>query len=295
MPIRMLASLSIVAWVLQGSGSLAATPASTTGTQPYTLERLSLPGPVNGILARVDLGNKRVHVEVALADDRDPDGAGPCVGQMETTSIAARKHAYQIAINASFFAAPQVKEVDGKKISYFVGNCGYPEGWHFSAGKLISSPLKENLRATMIVHRDGHVTLKDGVTELPGDTAFAVSGNAMVLANGEPTRSATDVIRHPRSAVGLSADGRTLLILAIDGRQEGHSRGVTLAELARIFLSFGAHSAINLDGGGSSSMVVRDPATGVHAIVNQPSEPSSAGLPMRVERPVIDIVGVVVE
>jgi hypothetical protein len=291
----MIAALSIVAWALYGSGSLAAPSASTSGTQPYTLERFSLPGPVNGVLARTDLGNKRVRVEVALADDRDPDGAGPCVGQMETTSIAARKHGYQIAINASFFATPQVKEVDGRKISYFVGNCGYPEGWHFSAGRLISSPLKENLRATMIVHRDGHVTLKDGVTELPGDTAFAVSGNAMVLANGEPTRSATDVMRHPRSAVGLSADGRTLLILAIDGRQEGHSRGVTLAELARIFLSFGAHSAINLDGGGSSSMVVRDPATGVHAIVNQPSEPSSTGLPMRVERPVIDIVGVTVE
>lgn len=292
---RTIASFLIVAWVLHGSGSLAETKASTAGTPAYTLERFSLPGPVNGILARVDLHNPRVHVEVALADDRDPDGAGPCVGQMETPSIAARKHGYQIAINASFFATPQVKQVDGKKISYFVGNCGYPEGWHYSGGKLISSPLKENLRATMIVHRDGHVTLRDGVTELPSDTAFAVSGNAMVLANGEPTRSATDVIRHPRSAVGLSADGKTLLILAIDGRQEGHSRGVTLAELARIFQSFGAASAINLDGGGSSSMVVRDPATGVHTIVNQPSEPSSTGLPMRVERPVIDIVGVVVE
>ena len=131
--------------------------------------------------------------------------------------------------------------------------------------------------------------------ELPADTKFAVSGNAMVLVGGQPTRAATDVIRHPRSAVGLTADGRTLILLAVDGRQEGHSRGVTLAELAALFKSLGADSAINLDGGGSSSMVLRDPATGVYSIANQPSDVSLSRLPMRVERPVIDVVGISVE
>lgn len=261
----------------------------------YSVERFSLPGPVSGVLVKVDLGNPRVKVEVALADNRDPDGAGPCIGQMLPTSVAAQKHAYQIAMNASFFATPHSREFEGKKVLYFTGNCGYPEGWHYSGGRLISAPLKENLRATMIVHRDGRVSLKDKVMELPADTRFAVSGNAMVLDKGALTPSATEAIRHPRSAVGLSADGRTLLLLAVDGRQEGHSRGVTLAELANLLLSFGADTAINLDGGGSTSLVLRDPATGVHTIANQPSEPSLAKLPMRVERPVIDIVGIVVE
>ena len=269
--------------------------APTAVAEGYSLERFMLPGPVSGVIARIDLANKRVRVEVALADDRDPDGAGPCVGRMEPPSVVARKHAYQIAINASFFATPHNREFDGKKVPYFAGNCGYPEGWHFSGGKLISFPLNENLRATMIVHRDGRVSLRDRVMELPADTKFAVSGNAMVLDKGLPTPSATDVIRHPRSAVGLTADGRTLLLLTVDGRQEGHSRGVTLAELAQLFQSLGADSAINLDGGGSSSMVVRDPATGVHTIANQPSDLSLSKFPLRVERPVIDVVGIVVE
>ncbi|MCX7172909.1 MAG: phosphodiester glycosidase family protein [Proteobacteria bacterium] len=295
---RRIAWLAIVVPLGLGCGGVSAdagTGAPSGVGQAYSVERFSLPGPVNGVLARIDLDSRRVHVEVALADDRDPDGAGPCVGQMEVPSVVARKHAYSIAINASFFATPHVKEFDGRKISYFVGNCGYPEGWHFSGGKLISSPVKENLRATMIVHGDGHITLTDRVMELPPDTKFAVSGNAMVLAKGELTPSATNVVRHPRSAVGLSADGKTLYLVAIDGRQDGHSRGVTLAELARIFQTFGADSAINLDGGGSTSMVLKDTATGVFTIANQPSEPSSAKLPVRVERPVIDVVGIVVE
>lgn len=298
MAIRLIASLALLVPLLLGCGSLrpsSGTAAVSAGTRPYSVERFSLPGPVRGVLARIDLRNPHVRIEVALADDRDPDGAGPCVGQMETPSVVARQHGYQIAINASFFATPHMKKLDGQEISYFVGNCGYPEGWHFSGGKLISSPAKENLRATMIVHRDGQVSLKDGVMELPGDTKFAVSGNAMILANGELTPSATDAIRHPRSAVGLSADGGTLLLVAVDGRQEGHSRGVTLAELAKLLQMFGAHNAINLDGGGSTSLVVRDPATGVHSIANQPSDLALSKLPVRVERPVIDVVGVVVE
>ena len=297
----LMACLSLCVALLVGCSSIGPTSIKVSELTPsaladaYSVERFTLAGPVSGVLARVNLGNPRVHVEVALADDRDPDGAGPCVGQMEATSVAARKHGYQIAINASFFATPQITEWNGKKVSYFTGNCGYPEGWHFSSGKLISTPLKENLRATVIVHHDRRVTLQDKVMALPADTKFAVSGNAMVLDGGIPTAAATDAIRHPRSALGLSADGKTLFILAIDGRQEGHSRGVTLAELAKIFQMFGADRAINLDGGGSTSMVLRDPATGVHVIANQPSEQSLATLPIRVERPVMDIVGIVVE
>ena len=259
---------------------------------PYTAERFSLPGPVAGVVVKVDLGDARVRVKVALADDRDPDGDGPCVGQLDTTSNAARKQDFQIAMNASFFAVPATREFNGKKISYFAGNCGYPEGWHFSAGRLIASPTGDKFRATIIVHEDGKVTLAAGVKQLPADTRFAVSGNALVLAQGKPVAAAIDILRHPRSAVGLSADANTLILVAVDGRQEKHSRGVTLAELAAIMQGFGADSAINLDGGGSTSLVLKDPATGVFAIANKPSDQAALSLPLSVERPVIDIIGI---
>ncbi len=68
---------------------------------------------------------------------------------------------------------------------------------------------------------------------------------------------------HPRTASGITADGR-LILLVVDGRQRS-SRGVDLPELAGILASTGAVSGINLDGGGSTSLIV----AGV--LVNRPS------------------------
>jgi hypothetical protein len=61
--------------------------------------------------------------------------------------------------------------------------------------------------------------------------------------------------RHPRCALGVSDD--ELLAVCCDGRRTGVDAGLELAELARLLLSFGAHDAINLDGGGSATLVHR--------------------------------------
>jgi len=261
---------------------------------PYTVERFNLPGPVAGVLVRINLADPRVKVAVALTDDRDTDGDGPCVGLLDTTSQAARKHDFDIAINASFFAVPKAREFNGQQIRYHTGNCGYPVGWHYSGGKVVAKPNSENIRSTMVVHRDGRISLLDGLMELPADTQYAVSGNAMMLKDGKATPPARDANRHPRSAVGLSADAKVLFVMALDGRQETHSRGVTLAELAEVLIKFGAHTAINLDGGGSTALVLKDPGSGVYAVANQPSDTSSLKLPVRGERPVIDVVGITI-
>lgn len=71
--------------------------------------------------------------------------------------------------------------------------------------------------------------------------------------------------RHPRTAIGISRDGRKLYFAVVDGRQVG-SVGVTLDELANLMVRLGAYDAINLDGGGSSTMVVNG------RIVNSPSD-----------------------
>jgi hypothetical protein len=69
--------------------------------------------------------------------------------------------------------------------------------------------------------------------------------------------------RHPRTGIGLR-DGR-LLLVAVDGRQPGYSDGMTLWEFAQLFLELGCREAMNLDGGGSTTMVVAD------QVVNSPS------------------------
>jgi Phosphodiester glycosidase len=71
--------------------------------------------------------------------------------------------------------------------------------------------------------------------------------------------------RQPRTLAGVKSDG-TLLLVTVDGRGPGWSAGVTLAEAARVMRSLGARDALNLDGGGSTAMVVRG------EVVNRPSD-----------------------
>jgi hypothetical protein len=77
--------------------------------------------------------------------------------------------------------------------------------------------------------------------------------------------------RHSRTAVGVTGDGRLLLVV-VDGRQPGYSRGMTLRELAELLQRLGAQQAMNLDGGGSSEMVVN----GLTA--SRPSDGRSRGI-----------------
>jgi len=74
---------------------------------------------------------------------------------------------------------------------------------------------------------------------------------------------------NPRTAVGVDREGQTLWIIVADGRQAGVSEGITLVELAALFQSLGAWDALNLDGGGSSTLV-SEGADGVHRVINTP-------------------------
>ncbi len=102
-----------------------------------------------------------------------------------------------------------------------------------------------------------------------GTPTVAISGDRPLLANGLRT-VVNNTIAHPRTAVGIDADGRKLLILVVDGRSSV-SRGYTMVELADMMTALGAENAINLDGGGSSAMYTRN-GTGLMGIVNEPSD-----------------------
>jgi hypothetical protein len=126
------------------------------------------------------------------------------------------------------------------------------------------------------------VTLTVTLGELDFDPAHTIPGAPLILSGGQATAATTDtprsasgaealsrghrIGRHPRTAIGVS--DTYVLLLVIDGRQPGWSAGVTLAELADIFVFFGATDAVNLDGGGSTRLA---DATGD---LNRPSEAS---------------------
>src|SRR5664280_2175606 len=98
----------------------------------------------------------------------------------------------------------------------------------------------------------------------------AVGGNAHLVVSGAvngPDVDGTDPFfaRNPRPGVGQARDGR-LLLVTVDGRQSGYSDGMTLREFANLFTALGADSALNLDGGGSTTM------THGSTVINRPSD-----------------------
>ena len=105
---------------------------------------------------------------------------------------------------------------------------------------------------------------------------FAISGEK-VLVRGRKVAVSDDRFLHPRTAVGIDRDTGEILLLAIDGRQP-HSRGYTMVELARMMKRLGAEVALNLDGGGSTTIAGRDRRKRVR-VLNQPSDGSPRSVP----------------
>jgi hypothetical protein len=92
---------------------------------------------------------------------------------------------------------------------------------------------------------------------------------------------------NPRTALGLAANGRRALLAVIDGRQAGYSAGMSLRETASLLRDLGAREAVNLDGGGSSALVILEGPEGARRprVINRPSD--AAG-----ERPVANALAV---
>lgn len=96
------------------------------------------------------------------------------------------------------------------------------------------------------------------------------TGDGILLENGEICDN-LGTGRHPRSAIGIKADG-TVVLYAIDGRQSDHSNGLTEWDLADELKQRGCVSALNLDGGGSTALSVRREGDDEVTPVNSPSD-----------------------
>lgn len=101
---------------------------------------------------------------------------------------------------------------------------------------------------------------------------MAVSGGALLLENGEIPEKFTANITgsNPRTAIGTSKDGKTLYLITVDGRQSS-SIGMTQTELAEFLKEKGVYNALNLDGGGSTTMVGRKLGEFAIKTLNSPS------------------------
>jgi len=128
---------------------------------------------------------------------------------------------------------------------------------------------------------NGDITLTHGYqsllesrsTPVIEGTSYATAG-PILIREGQPVTDHTSeqiredfiTTRHPRTAIGIGENHDMLYLIVVDGRQPQLSVGMSLPELTSFLLKLGAYQGYNLDGGGSSTMVVRD------AIKNSPSD-----------------------
>lgn len=106
---------------------------------------------------------------------------------------------------------------------------------------------------------------------------YMLASGPMLVNNGEVDlkineNSSRARARAPRTAVGINEDGSNVYFIAVDGRQNGYSDGMTLKEFAEYIESKGIYKAINLDGGGSTTITAREPGDKMPSVINSPSD-----------------------
>lgn len=213
----------------------------------------------------LDLSNDSLTLRVTREDARG-----------RTTSQAARDTGAQIAINGDLFAPAN-----------FV-----PDGLAVADGAPWSSAHDDDREAVLrfgklVSGTDALIIPPETVVapaDLPAFATGALGGRPLLVRAGQiPTSfecgdpDTAACTRAPRTAIGLTADRRTMILAVVDGWQAG-ALGMTAAELAPLMAARGARDAVLVDGGGSSTLYIAN--EGVNGLVNRPSD--------GVERPVAD-------
>ena len=160
-----------------------------------------------------------------------------------------------------------VREDTVSAIHVNVGSSLIPsDGYVLSGSGRYAAWLKQHAR----VGSKAKISHQPTSRENPGsplpleDCSYTSAGTLLIRDGRRFTEYASEAFepwffdgRHPRTAIGISEDGNTLWLIVADGRQPSLAMGMTLPELSDLLADLGAHNAYNLDGGGSSTMVVR--------------------------------------
>lgn len=200
----------------------------------------SVPRPQRVYAVRVDLDSPYTQTFATPSN-----GTAPYETALQTTPAFLTAYGLKAAVNATFFDAglsPNTNLI----------------GLTISCANLVSGADASNI-GQCYFYADKTAVVVDSTTN-PSSVWTAVGGARMILSNGSNIGYVTDV--DPRTAVGISQDGRYLIMLVVDGRETGWSEGCNYHELADWMLDFGAWDAINCDGGGSSTLVKSDGAGG---------------------------------
>ena len=268
----------------------------------YRLVRRTAPRPVAIHIAEVVLDTPGLAVRVTPADRT----AG-MEYRAKTVSSFLMESGAALAVNASYFLPFVGGSPAGSDYVPQPGQAANASGAVFSGGEEVSPPDEIDARVdSMACFAPGRAVIVAGQA-CPQGFPEGVSAGPRLLDKGQPVPRpilARDGMFHgarrlpeppevvpppsfgPRTALGVSPDGRRLWLVVVDGRQPGWSEGASHDELAALFRELGASDAMSLDGGGSAAMTARGPFGPVLL-----SRPIHTGVPGR-ERPVANHLGV---
>jgi hypothetical protein len=225
----------------------------------------SIPRPLNINILEVTLTDPGISLFVTPGNpDSERAPCGEVIARKTTTFVA--EFGLQVGINGDFsdpdcsFSGDEGETtgVYGLGVSY---RKEMPDHGLSEIPRDQYSPHSNRPALTFTHKNEAYIGCYGEDKPFPPEVYNAVGGNKMLVENGLPVDPTTwDPIGkalepHPRTSVGLSSDGSKLIIIVVDGRQEGFSEGVTLPELAEYLIEFGAYTGLNLDGGGSSTLV----------------------------------------
>jgi len=177
------------------------------------------------------------------------------------TEVIIQKADY-VAINDTLCGV--VTQIDNGHGNNVIPDSGIVLSGHNSAGKFLLQQMQVGDSLKIFI---GLLPSKKRIKTLVGGIPRIIrDGKISVEYENEKISATFATDRHPRTAVGFSADSTRLFCFVVDGRQPGYSVGMSLYELAGLMLNYHVYQAINLDGGGSTTMVVQ------HHVVNRPSD-----------------------
>jgi hypothetical protein len=251
-------ALCVSGYILYDRGRPAPVPTKRTlfdGAVTYQRRVYYLPRLVIAHMLTIDTKDTGFRMLITPPDNEE----GPPLNA-RTTSQFLDEFGMQIAVNG-----------DGFHPWWSYGPLDYypepgdpitPNGYAVSKGKAYSEG--SGTEPVFYITRRGGLTFRK-----PGNPFFAIAGDRYLVEGGEKISDLDDSEHDPRTALGFNKNGRWLYLVVVDGRQPFYSAGATFDELADILIAHGAHFAMSLDGGGSSTMVIRG-ADGEPVILNSP-------------------------
>jgi hypothetical protein len=242
----------------------------------YVRQVRQSPRPMVIHIVRVDLQQPGIGF---LVTPGEPDQELPL--KARTTSQFLKEFRVQLAINGDGFT-PWWS--DGLFDYYpHSGDRVDPIGFAASLGKAYSDPT--DAEPVLYIARTNRARFNTPI----GKIHNAISGNLMLVEQGR-LASSLDSEPQPRTAIALDKAGKQLIIVVVDGRQPRYSQGATLVELGEIILEQGGYFGMNLDGGGSTTLVKMG-ANGKPELINSPIEHQIPGR----QRPVGNHLGIFAE